>query len=104
MLAIYARIELAPENAVAYVAAAQKIIAPTHEEAGCLLYSIAVDINHSNVIWITEQWESESALMAHLSMPHIVDFMAFCGTVDITDMNVIKFDVSAAGPLELPES
>ena len=47
MLAISARIELAPENTVAYVTAAQKIIAPTYEEAGCLLYSIAVDINHS---------------------------------------------------------
>jgi hypothetical protein len=37
-------------------------------------------------------------------MPHIVEFLAFCETVEIIDMNVIKFEVSAAGPLELPES
>ena len=30
MLAISARIELAPKDAPAYIAAAQKIIAPTH--------------------------------------------------------------------------
>ena len=104
MLAIAARIELAPKDAAAYIAAAQKIIEPTHAEPGCQLYAIAVDINLPNVIWITEQWESESAIMAHLGMPHIVEFMAFCGTVEITDMNVIKYDVSAAGPLVLPEA
>jgi quinol monooxygenase YgiN len=104
MLAISARIELAPENAVAYVAAAQKIIEPTHAEPGCLLYSFAIDVTHSNVIWVTEQWQDEDDLWAHLGMPHIVEFLAFCETVEIIDMNVIKFEVSAAGPLELPES
>lgn len=104
MLAISAKIELAPKDAAAYVAAAQKIITATHAEPGCQRYSIAVDVNHSNVIWISEQWESESALMAHLGMPHIVEFLAFCGTVEITDMDVVRYDVSAAGPLVLPEN
>ena len=104
MLAISARIELAPKDAASYIAAAQKIIAPTRAESGCQLYSIGVDISLSNVIWITEQWASEAALMAHLGMPHIVDFMAFCGTVEITDMSIVKYDVSAAGPLVLPEN
>lgn len=104
MLAISARIELAPKDTAAYIAAAQKIIAPTHAEAGCQLYAIAVDINLPNVIWITEQWASEDAIMAHLGMPHIVEFLTFCGTVEITDMSIIKYDVSAAGPLVLPEN
>ncbi|MDG1311882.1 MAG: putative quinol monooxygenase [Porticoccaceae bacterium] len=104
MLAISAKIELAPKDAAAYVAAAQKIIALTHEEPGCLRYAIAVDVNDANVIWISEQWENEDALMAHLGMPHIVEFLTFCGTVEITGMDVVKYDVSAAGPLVLPES
>ena len=104
MLAISARIELAPKDAPAYIAAAQKIIAPTRAESGCQLYSIGVDISLSNVIWITEQWTSEAALMAHLGTPHIVEFMTFCGTVEITDMSIIKYDVSAAGPLVLPDN
>ena len=104
MLAISARIELAPKDAPAYIAAAQKIIAPTRAESGCQLYAIGVDISLSNVIWITEQWTSEAALMAHLSTPHIVEFMTYCGTVEITDMGIIKYDVSAAGPLVLPEN
>jgi len=37
-------------------------------------------------------------------MPHIAEFMAFCGTVEITDMNVIRYDLSAVGPLVLPEA
>ena len=104
MLVISAKIELAPKDAAAYAAAAQKIIAATHAEPGCQRYAIAVDVNDSNVIWISEQWESESALMAHLAMPHIVEFMAFCGTVEITGMDVVRYDVSAAGPLVLPEN
>ena len=104
MLAISARIELAAKDVAAYIAAAQKIIEPTHAEPGCLLYSFAIDVNHSNVFWNTEQWQDESDLWAHLGMPHIVEFLTFCETVEITDMNVIKFEVSAAGPLELPES
>ena len=104
MLAISAKIELAPKDSAAYVAAAQKIITATHAEPGCLRYAIAVDVNDSNVIWISEQWESEEALMAHLAMPHIVEFLTFCSTVEITGMDVVKYDVSAAGPLVLPES
>ena len=104
MLAISARIELAPEDTAAYIVAAQKIVAPTHAEEGCQLYAIAVDINLPNVIWITEQWASESALWGHLGMPHITDFMAFCGTVEIIDMSIVRYDISAAGPLILPES
>ena len=104
MLAISAKIELAAKDVAAYIAAAQKIIAPTHQEPGCQRYAIAVDLNDANVIWISEQWESEAALMAHLAMPHIVEFMTFCGTVEITGMDVVKYDVSAAGPLVLPDS
>jgi hypothetical protein len=37
-------------------------------------------------------------------MPHIVEFLTFCGTVEIIGMDVVKYDVSAAGPLVLPES
>lgn len=103
MLAISARIELASKDIAAYIAAAQSIVEPTHAEPGCHLYAIAVDINLPNVIWITEQWENDDALLAHLAMPHIAEFMAFCGTVEITDMNVIRYDLSAVGPLILPE-
>ena len=66
MLAISARIELASKDIAAYIAAAQSIIEPTHAEPGCHLYAIAVDINLPNVIWITEQWENDEALLAHL--------------------------------------
>ena len=104
MLAISARIELAAKDMAAYIAAAQKIVAPTHEEPGCHLYAIAVDINLPNVIWITEQWENDDALLAHLGMPHIGEFMAFCGTVEITGMDVVRYDISAVGPLVLPEA
>ena len=91
MLAISARIEVAPDDIEAYIAAA------------CLLYSFAVDIQHSNVLWITEQWQEESDLMAHLGAPHTLEFLAICDNLQVTDMNVIKFDVSAAGPLEGPQ-
>ena len=103
MLTISARIELAPEDIEAYIAGAQKIIQPTRDEPGCQLYAFAVDIAHPNVIWISEQWENEEALLTHLGLPHVTEFLELCANVNITDMNVIRYDVSAAGPLVLPQ-
>jgi quinol monooxygenase YgiN len=103
MLSISARIELATDDVATYIAGARKILEPTRAETGCELYAIAVDIVEPNVIWISEQWNTEKDLFAHLDTPHIVEFLAVCATVTITDMQVIRYEVSSAGPFEIPE-
>ena len=104
MLAIIARIQLAPKDMDAYIAGAQKVLEPTRAEAGCQIYAIAIDVSEPNVVWISEQWESEETLAAHLSSPHIAEFLELCNAVEITDVNVVKYDVASAGPMEVPQA
>ena len=104
MLVISAQIELAPEDTAAYIAGAKKVIEPTRAEDGCQLYAMAQDITNPNTIWISEQWESESHLFAHLATPHITEFLQLSAGLTITNMNVIRYEVSAAGPLEIPSA
>ncbi|MBW2942435.1 putative quinol monooxygenase [Zhongshania aquimaris] len=101
MLVISARITVNPKDTASYIAGAQKILAPTHAEEGCIDYSIAVDIANPNMICIFEQWASEDALMTHLSLPHIAEFLALAASLDVTDMQVMKYEVSSCGPLQL---
>lgn len=101
MITISARITVSPKDTASYIAGAQKILAPTHAEDGCIAYSIAVDIANPNTVCIFEHWASEDALMTHLSLPHITEFLSLAATLDIEDMEVTKYDVSACGPLQL---
>ncbi|NHN39255.1 antibiotic biosynthesis monooxygenase [Pseudomaricurvus alcaniphilus] len=103
MLVISARVEVAPADAEAYIAGAQKIIEPTRAEQGCQLYGLARDISEPNVVWISEQWDSEADLFAHLKTPHIAEFLELTSALTVIDMNAIRYDVAAAGPLQIPQ-
>ena len=48
----------------------------TWEESGCLSYSMAVENKAAGIITIVERWESEAALKAHFSQPHMAAFNA----------------------------
>lgn len=45
----------------------------THEEEGCLLYSLQQGSADPDVFVFVEKWASEAALDAHGKAPHIVD-------------------------------
>ncbi|MFA7556007.1 MAG: putative quinol monooxygenase [Spongiibacteraceae bacterium] len=104
MIGISARVELAPADVTEYASYAKKIIPLTLAEKGCQLYGMAIDITNPNIIWISEEWDSESDLFAHLASPHILDFLAFTEKLNIVNMDVRKYDISAAGPLVVPEA
>jgi quinol monooxygenase YgiN len=104
MIFISARVELVTEDVAAYVSGAQKLIEPTRTEKGCQLYAMAVDINAPNVVWISEQWDCDADLFAHLAAPHIAEFIALSSTLTIKDMDVRKYEISSVGPLEIPEA
>lgn len=104
MIAISARVELAPGDIDSYVQAAAPVVPVTREEKGCLLYAMARDIREDNVIWISEEWETEEDLFAHLRSDHIREFLARTETLEIRAMEVRKYEVSSVGPLEMPQS
>ena len=102
-LAIIARAELSAADAPKYVEAALKVIEPTRNEAGCEKYAMSVDICDPNVIWISEQWASKEHLDAHLTAPHILEFLQTIGGLEIKSLDATQYTVSAMGPVEMPE-
>lgn len=54
-------------------------IAATRAEPGCLSYSYGIDVEDPDLIHVSEQWESEAAIDAHMAAPHMAEMMAAIG-------------------------
>ena len=100
MIAISARITLAPEFTDAFGQAAAAIIAPTRKESGCNYYAFGRDIEDANVVLISEEWETEQALLAHLQSAHITDFLQKTKTMKMLGFEVKKYRVSSVGGMD----
>ena len=59
------------------------MVAATNAEDGCLHYSFAQDLADPDLIRISERWESEEALGAHMASAHMAEFNKAMGTVKI---------------------
>jgi quinol monooxygenase YgiN len=100
MIAISARITVAPDFIDAYLKASSLILAPTRKEAGCNFYAFGRDIEDANVVLISEEWISEQALLNHLGSPHITEFLQKTQTMKLLGVEVKKYKVSSVGGLD----
>ncbi|WP_158581505.1 putative quinol monooxygenase [Actinomadura spongiicola] len=55
------------------------LLAPTHAEEGCLLYSLHREVEDPTKIWFVERWSSRELLDIHLRSPHIQKALADVG-------------------------
>ena len=51
-------------------------VRPTHDEAGCLHYSLHRSMADPDVVVVIERWASEEALAQHAQAPHMATFRA----------------------------
>lgn len=56
--------------------ALREAIAPTHTEAGCLLYALHRDAQDPGTFVFVEKWTTKEALDAHLGSAHIAALFA----------------------------
>ncbi len=103
MIAIIARVEIAAKDADQYVKLAQALVEPTRQEKGCEVYGMARDICDPNVVWITEQWDTQEDLDNHLRMPHIKDFLEKAGSLEVLSMDDRQYQYTSWAPVVLPE-
>lgn len=99
MIAISAKVTLDPQFADAYVDAARPIIPISRTEAGCNHYAFGRDVDAPNIVWITEEWTSEQALLDHLKSPHITEFLAKTQSMKLLGLDVKKYDVRSVSGL-----
>jgi len=104
MIFVSGRIELEPAHADAFIEAISAIVETTRKEKGCSIYAIARDVIQSNVVWISEEWETEEDLDVHLATPHVTDFLAKTASLTILSMDARKYQVSSVSPIGIPES
>ncbi len=101
-IAISARMEVTPQRIDDYLAAAQEVMTHTRREPGCRHYAFAQDLLAPNVIWISEEWDSDEALQQHFATPHINTFLKRVADIELLDMDVRKYSISAIDSITPP--
>jgi quinol monooxygenase YgiN len=54
-------------------------IEATRREKGCLAYHYGVDVTDPDLLIVSEQWEDEAAIDAHMAAPHMAELMGAIG-------------------------
>ena len=99
MLIIAGHIRIDPASHDAAVAAANEMMTETHKEKGCEAYTFSADFTDPGRFYLFERWESQSALDAHFTAPHMARFQAAFGKLGVREMDVKKYTVSGVGPV-----
>ena len=76
MLTILARFTAKQDKINQAKDALTALLAPTHNEHGCINYDLHQDKTQATHFFLYENWESKEALDAHMQSPHLQAFIA----------------------------
>ncbi|MDX7647187.1 putative quinol monooxygenase [Aeromonas caviae] len=71
---VIAQLDAKPEFSDRFRAALDPLIAATLQEPGCLRYQLHQSLESPHGWMLYEEWESETALLAHQQQPHYIAF------------------------------
>lgn len=80
-------------------AALEAMVTASREEEGCIDYAYAMDLVDPAIMRITEKWINEAALVTHFQTPHMAAFQKALGELDVTILEVRKFETDDGAPL-----
>ena len=98
MLLVTARITTTPGARDALLPAAEKMMAATRQEDGCLSYELLEVVGSPDTYVMLEQWRDRAALDAHMGAPAMAEFGAAAGA-HLTGVEITLHEVSSSGPL-----
>ncbi len=94
MVVITGTVRIGPGALAAARPVMEAVLTASRAERGCLSYAYAVDVLDPTLIHVTEQWESEEALKAHLASDHVALWRSHWPDLGITDrrltMHVVR--------------
>ncbi|WP_374284052.1 putative quinol monooxygenase [Novosphingobium sp.] len=99
MLLINGWLKLATGEFDKVQADAVAMLKATNQEAGCLHYSFARDVEDPDLIRIAERWESEEALAAHSASAHMGAFQKALGSVKLEGADLWLYSAEAVKKL-----
>lgn len=98
MLIVHVTAQLSPEALESLRDIAQRMVAATTAEPGCVTYAFAFDITSPGLMRIVEVWRDQAALDAHFKTPHMAEFQqAIAGKIRIVSAE--KFETEGPRPL-----
>ena len=78
--------------------AAVELFAPlveaTLQEEGCGAYGFWANPNESGTFRVYEEWDNDDALTAHMSAPHMIEFLGGMAGLKVTGTSINRYDVS----------
>ena len=74
MIIVHAFVEVKDGMAQEFVTAADKCVEATHQEYGNYFYTLYTESSDPLKFIVVEEWESQSALDAHMQTPHFITF------------------------------
>jgi len=80
-------------------AALNAMITASRAEEGCIEYAYSIDILDLSMLRIVEKWVDDAALVAHFQTPHMAAFQKALGELDISIIEVKKFQADEGAPL-----
>ena len=87
-LRVVAHLRAKPDRAAETRELLRGLVAPTHQEPGCIGYELLESIESPSVFTFVEEWRDEADLESHFGTPHILAALE-------------RFDDLMAEPLDL---
>lgn len=99
MIVVTGTIEVAPASRETAIQLAASMAQATRKEPGCLSYGFYTDIEAACRFHIYEEWTDQAALDAHFATPHMAEFSAGLGTIEVLAADVNKFEGGPKSPV-----
>ncbi|MES0824298.1 putative quinol monooxygenase [Ruegeria sp. SCP11] len=90
MLIVTGTVEIAPEGVEKAAKAAQRMVAETVKEPGCLVYEFSQILGHPNRFRVYEEWQDQAALEAHFNATHMAAFQAMLAEVGVVSADIYR--------------
>ena len=87
MIAVVAEIPIKAGKEKEYLAQAEKVVAATRKEAGCISYECCQSVENKLKFAMAEKWKDKEALDAHMQTDHFKAFISGIG--DLTDGDTV---------------
>jgi quinol monooxygenase YgiN len=91
---VLGQIDLHPEDAAAAEELMRVMSLETRKEAGCIQYAYARDVATPHRFQLSELWQSEDDLAAHLRAAHTLTYRAGISKLRVLSRSVKKYAAS----------
>ena len=99
MILVTGHIDFDPARRSDLLAALEPLIKGSLADPGCVQYTFSADLENPGRVYVTEQWESEELMNAHMATPHFAEFGQAMQSVGVRGVKVTRHEVTSSRPL-----